>query len=283
MEEGYAENGISEGSGDKEAYQKFFNLMLTKFGVESPEELEDDKKKEFFDAVDAGWDAEDEKPEDDDTVKEATMRDFINTVDEGHDGEKKCNKCNNDPCTCKKTNEDLLCKKCNKDPCACDAPSDISEAIGNMDSTMLLEVWSTVIKGIIRKGTGQKPPFGMPKMKAPEAVTNRNELTRLSREYKEANRTGDHYLTNAYFNAKHAAGRKSMADAAVRQKSIDRQTHELLVGRAKQARLEYEAAVKIADDLNPRLITKVTTPKVTTPKSYVDDYLDPDAFKDFEL
>jgi len=288
MEEGYAENGISEGSGDKEAYQKFFNLMLTKFGVESPEELEDDKKKEFFDAVDAGWDAEDEKPEDDDTVKEATMRDFINTVDEGHNGKEKCNKCNNDPCTCKKTNEDLLCKKCNKDPCACDAPSDISEAIGNMDSTMLLEVWSTLIKGIIKKGAGHKPPFGMPKIKPTEAVTNRNELTRLSREYKEALSTGDHYLTNAYGNAKHAAGRKSMADAAVRQKSIDQQTHELLVGRAKQARLEYEATVKIADDLNPRLITKVTTPKVTTPKvttpkSNVDDYLDPDAFKDFEL
>jgi hypothetical protein len=89
-----------------------------------------------------------------------------------------------------------------------------------------------------------------------------------------------------------------MADAAVRQKSIDQQTHELLVGRAKQAHLEYQDAVKIADDLNPRLITKVTTPKVTTPKvttpkvttqkvttpkSNVDDYLDPDAFKDFEL
>jgi hypothetical protein len=123
----------------------------------------------------------------------------------------------------------------------------------------------------------------MPKIKSPEAVANRNDITRLSREYKEAYRTGDHYLTNAYGNAKHAAGRKSMADAAVRQKSIDQQTHELLVARAKQAHLEYQDAVKIADDLNPRLITKVTTPKVTTPKSNVDDYLDPDAFKDFEL
>ncbi len=352
MEEGYAENGISEGSGDKEASNPLSkrwvsakgNLTVGKIELKRGKggkshtikrngkvigdfslDTDDDmwvanvkgergqlvardidelvkrleQLKESVDLdLDAGWDAEDEKPEDDNTVKEATMRDFINTVDEGHDGEKKCNKCNNDPCTCKKTNEDLLCKKCNKDPCACDTPSDISEAIGNMDSTMLLEVWSTVIKGIIKKGSGHKPPFGMPKIKAPEAVVNRNDIKRLSREYKEAYRTGDHYLTNAYANAKSAAGRKSMADAAVRQKSIDQQTHELLVGRAKQAHLEYQDAVKIADDLNPRLITKVTTPKVTTPKvttpkvttqkvttpkSNVDDYLDPDAFKDFEL
>jgi hypothetical protein len=29
--------------------------MLEKFGVSSPAELEGDKKKEFFDAVDKGW------------------------------------------------------------------------------------------------------------------------------------------------------------------------------------------------------------------------------------
>ena len=33
---------------DKEAYQKFFNSALSKFGVKSPAELDDDKKKEFF-------------------------------------------------------------------------------------------------------------------------------------------------------------------------------------------------------------------------------------------
>jgi hypothetical protein len=278
-EAGPVEEEVNEGSGDKEAYQKFFNLMLTKFGVESPEELEDDKKKEFFDAVDAGWDAEDEKPEDD-AVKENTMRDFINTVDEGYKGKKKCKKCKKKPCTCKKskkskkTNEDLLCKKCEKQPCACESTGDISESVATMDSNLLLEIWQSAIKGIIKKGTGHKPPFGMPKIKAPEAVTNRNELTRLSREYKEAYRLGDQKLIDAYASAKNAAGRKSMADAAVRQKSKDRQAHEILVARANRAHLEYQDAVKIADDLNPRMAPS---------KSNIDDYLDPDAFKDFKL
>lgn len=39
----------------KEEYQAFFQKMLKKFGVESPDELDDAKKKEFFDAVDKGW------------------------------------------------------------------------------------------------------------------------------------------------------------------------------------------------------------------------------------
>jgi len=46
--------------GDKEAYQKFFNKTLKKFGVDSPEDLSPEKKKEFFDAVDAGWKADKE-------------------------------------------------------------------------------------------------------------------------------------------------------------------------------------------------------------------------------
>jgi len=53
---------LDEG-GDKEAYQKFFQGMLKKFGVKSPAELSGDKKKEFFDAIDAGWKADDEKKE----------------------------------------------------------------------------------------------------------------------------------------------------------------------------------------------------------------------------
>ena len=46
---------IEEKKGDKEAYQKFFNSALKKFGVKSPSELEGDKKKEFFDYVDKNW------------------------------------------------------------------------------------------------------------------------------------------------------------------------------------------------------------------------------------
>jgi len=54
---------ITEASGGKEAYQKFFNTMLKKFGVKSAAELEGDKKKEFFDAIDAGWEGDNEEPE----------------------------------------------------------------------------------------------------------------------------------------------------------------------------------------------------------------------------
>jgi len=51
---------ITEASGDKAAYQKFFNSMLKKFGVKSASELDDKKKKEFYDAIDAGWEADNE-------------------------------------------------------------------------------------------------------------------------------------------------------------------------------------------------------------------------------
>jgi len=54
---------IREASGGKEAYQKFFNSMLKKFGVNSPSELEGKKKKEFFDAIDKGWDGDNEPKE----------------------------------------------------------------------------------------------------------------------------------------------------------------------------------------------------------------------------
>ena len=54
---------IREASGGKEAYQKFFNSLLKKFGVDSPSELDDKKKKEFFNAVDKGWDGGDEPKE----------------------------------------------------------------------------------------------------------------------------------------------------------------------------------------------------------------------------
>lgn len=60
--------GLKEGAdkdvkGDKEAYQKFFQGMLKKFGVKSPAELSGDKEKEFYDAIDAGWKGDDEKKE----------------------------------------------------------------------------------------------------------------------------------------------------------------------------------------------------------------------------
>jgi hypothetical protein len=44
-------------------YQEFFKKALEKFGVESPDELDDEKKKEFFDYVDANWKADGEVKE----------------------------------------------------------------------------------------------------------------------------------------------------------------------------------------------------------------------------
>ena len=64
---------IREASGGKEAYQKFFNSILKKFGVSSPAELEGDKKKEFYDAIDAGWEGDNEKPEANEKMNQDNM------------------------------------------------------------------------------------------------------------------------------------------------------------------------------------------------------------------
>jgi len=40
---------------EDEEYQKFFQTALQKFGVDSPDKLADDKKKEFFDYIDKNW------------------------------------------------------------------------------------------------------------------------------------------------------------------------------------------------------------------------------------
>ena len=67
------EKEVSEddGPGDGDKYQKFVQTMLKKFGVKSPSELAPDKKKAFYDALDAGWEADDEKPEPEDKKEES--------------------------------------------------------------------------------------------------------------------------------------------------------------------------------------------------------------------
>ena len=46
---------------EKTEYQKFFDSALEKFGVDSPADFKDEeKKKEFFDYVDANYKAENE-------------------------------------------------------------------------------------------------------------------------------------------------------------------------------------------------------------------------------
>jgi hypothetical protein len=82
------DSDIYEASGGKEAYQKFVNTMLKKFGVKSPSELEGDKKKEFYDALDAGWEGDDEEPEPEDKKEsiefdgEAGEKTFGDVLDE---------------------------------------------------------------------------------------------------------------------------------------------------------------------------------------------------------
>ena len=55
---------IVETEVESDEYKAYFAKMLKKFKVENPSELEGDEKKKFFDAVDAGWEAEEETDED---------------------------------------------------------------------------------------------------------------------------------------------------------------------------------------------------------------------------
>ena len=54
------EESQEEQSDKQKKYQAFFNKALKKFGVKSPDELEGDKKKEFFDYVDKNYEADKE-------------------------------------------------------------------------------------------------------------------------------------------------------------------------------------------------------------------------------
>jgi hypothetical protein len=79
MKEKKAEEATPEGPAKEESekqkkYQAFFNKALKKFGVKSPSELDDEKKKEFFDYVDANYEADNEPKE---SVKEETQLDEI--------------------------------------------------------------------------------------------------------------------------------------------------------------------------------------------------------------
>ena len=56
-----ASKKIAEGSAE---YKKFFDGVLKKFGVTSPAELDDAKKKEFFDYIDKNYNSEDEAGKD---------------------------------------------------------------------------------------------------------------------------------------------------------------------------------------------------------------------------
>jgi len=59
-EEKEAEEAPKEESEKQAKYRKFFDKALKKFGVESPAELDKEKKKEFFDYVDKNYEADKE-------------------------------------------------------------------------------------------------------------------------------------------------------------------------------------------------------------------------------
>ena len=62
-------------------YKKFFDSVLKKFNVTSPEELDGEKKKEFFDYIDANWNGEDEKGKDgkkEETEEEVKKKSEVN-------------------------------------------------------------------------------------------------------------------------------------------------------------------------------------------------------------
>ena len=45
---------------EETAYQKFFQKTLDKFGAKSPADLDDEKKKAFFNYVDKNWAGDEE-------------------------------------------------------------------------------------------------------------------------------------------------------------------------------------------------------------------------------
>ena len=68
------EKEVSEEEGDKEEYTAFVNKTLKKYGVKSPADLSPEDKKRFYDELDAGWKADNEKPEPEDKEEEADLK-----------------------------------------------------------------------------------------------------------------------------------------------------------------------------------------------------------------
>lgn len=65
--------------GDKEAYRKFFDKALKKFGVKSPAELKGDKEKEFYNYIDKNWKSDKEASGD---MSESTLLEKLNPSDD---------------------------------------------------------------------------------------------------------------------------------------------------------------------------------------------------------
>lgn len=59
-----AERVTAKVAGRGKEYRKYFDKMLKKWDVKSPAEIPDDKKDDFFEEVDKGWNSADEKGKD---------------------------------------------------------------------------------------------------------------------------------------------------------------------------------------------------------------------------
>jgi len=57
---------LKEAKGDDKEYEAFFEKMLKKYGVSSPDELSKEKKKKFFKEIEDGWTKENPKTNDGD-------------------------------------------------------------------------------------------------------------------------------------------------------------------------------------------------------------------------
>lgn len=73
----------------KQAYKRFFSQALAKFGYSSPASIPDDKKKSFYDYIDANWTSKQEAPLEETTGAEKISIDNIEVDDiiidkEGH-------------------------------------------------------------------------------------------------------------------------------------------------------------------------------------------------------
>lgn len=79
-------------------YQEFFSAALEKFGVSSPDELEGDKQKEFYDYVDQNWDAgENETDVDEADIKTPNKKDKPKIVDPGQQDIRKVDEAPDSP------------------------------------------------------------------------------------------------------------------------------------------------------------------------------------------
>ena len=57
---GHDSDDIETADIEENAYEKFFQGAMKKFGISSPDELDDDKKKKFFNYVDKNYKADNE-------------------------------------------------------------------------------------------------------------------------------------------------------------------------------------------------------------------------------